>query len=92
MDVVGTLPACARCLGPFGAGAQPVRLLDLMFHAVCVPSCNHCGSKLRDRDEERWNYGARVVSARHGYRLEPTEFWCETCWELGGRSESFAQD
>src|SRR5215208_4615343 len=91
-DTLTTSLACARCLDPIGAAARQVRLLDLTFHEVCAPSCRNCGGRLRERDEERWNYAARVVSARQGYRLEPTEFWCEACWELGARAESYAQD
>jgi hypothetical protein len=94
-NLLSTALACDGCLGPFGSGAPSVRLLDLTFHEVCAPSCRHCGSLLRPPpadDEERWNYAARVVSARQGYRLEPTEFWCQDCWELGARSESYAQD
>jgi hypothetical protein len=87
-----TLLACARCFGPFGAGARTVRLLDLAFHEVCVPTCRHCGRRLRDQGDDGWSYDARVVSARHGYQLEPTEFWCQSCWELGARSETYAQD
>ena len=87
-----TSPACARCLGPFGAGARPITLHDLSFHAVCVPSCHDCGGRLRADEEAGWNYAARVVSARHGYSLEPTEFWCRDCWEQGARSEAYALD
>jgi hypothetical protein len=84
--------ACARCLGPFGAGARAIDLLDLTFHEACVPSCRECGSRLQERGADGWNYTGQVVSARYGYQMEPTEFWCQDCWELGARSESFAQD
>src|SRR6266542_498470 len=80
--MLATAAACARCLGPFGSGSRCVRLLDLSFHEVCVPSCRNCGNRLSDRDEDRWSYAARVISASTGYSLEPTEFWCQECWEL----------
>ena len=78
--------ACARCLGPFGAGARQVRLLDQAFHEICAPCCQTCGSRLRGRGEENWAYDARVVSSGDGFRVEPTAFWCQGCWELGHRT------
>lgn len=87
-----TILACNRCYGPIGAGARPVRLQDLLFHELCAPTCRQCGVQLRAGDEESWSYGARVVSARYGYRVEPSEFWCARCWELSPRSEAYALD
>lgn len=90
--MMSSLISCARCFGTFGAGAREVRLHDLAFHEVCAPRCRTCGERLREAGTDAWTYDARVVSAHHGYRLEPTEFWCQSCWELGARSETYAQD
>jgi hypothetical protein len=90
--VLSSTIVCSRCFGPVGAGAQPVRLLDLNFHEVCAPRCTACRRRLTDREEDIWNYDGRVVSSLPGYQLEATEFWCAECSELNERSTGYAQD
>jgi hypothetical protein len=89
--MVSPLVSCARCFGTFGAGARVVRLLDLAFHEVCAPCCRNCGVRLREQREDGWSYDAPVVSTRDDFRVELTEFWCQGCWELGARRETYAQ-
>jgi hypothetical protein len=78
---------CTGCHAALGSTTQPVRLLDLTFHAVCAPRCEDCGTRHGGTDDEtRWRYSARSVSDWHGYRAEPSTFWCEPCWQRTNRS------
>jgi hypothetical protein len=87
-----TMLACATCWNPIGAGARPVRLADLAFHAVCAPRCRACDVSLTDVDEQRWTFEGQVLWGRDGYHLQPTELWCDACRELHERDIAFAQD
>jgi hypothetical protein len=87
-----TTLACAKCWNPIGAGARPVLLFDLAFHAVCAPRCRACGIRLTADAEDRWSYDGTVISVRTGYTLRPTEFWCDGCRDLHERDHAFAQD
>jgi hypothetical protein len=82
---------CTGCHAALGATAQPVRLLDLTFHAVCVPRCQACGTRLGSDGETHWRYSARSVSDWHGYRAEPSTFWCEPCWQRSNRPAGHAR-
>jgi len=90
--MVTTMLACAGCWNPIGAGAQPIWLYDLTFHAVCAPRCRACDVRLTAEAEDRWSYHGTVVSGRSGYMTRPTEFWCDGCRELHERDLAFAQD
>jgi hypothetical protein len=90
--MMSDLLTCTACFDPIGPGARPVRLLDLVFHELCAPQCRSCGRRLSLLDESLWRYTARPASDWYGYRVEPVEYWCEYCWDLSGRSESYAQD
>ncbi len=87
-----TMLACATCWNPIGAGARPISLGDLAFHEVCTPNCRACNRRLTDADDPRWSYEGTVVWGQGGYRLNPTELWCESCRELHDRDVAFAQD
>jgi hypothetical protein len=87
-----TMLACSTCWNPIGAGAQPIRLGDLAFHAVCAPRCRACQSSLAEADEQRFTYDGQVVWGQSGYTLRPTELWCDNCRELYERDVAFAQD
>jgi hypothetical protein len=83
---------CTACLVILGPTARPIRLLDLVFHEVCAPECRSCAKRLGALGESLWRYTALPIAGLEGYRAEPAEYWCDDCWELSDRAESYAQD
>ena len=78
--MLATAAACTGCQTALGSSAQPVRLLDLTFHDLCAPRCQACGRRIGGADGSQWRYSTQPIGGRRDASVEPSAFWCPTCW------------
>ena len=83
--MLATASACTGCQTTLGPAVQPVRLLDLTFHDLCAPRCQACGRRIGGADGSQWRYSTRPIGDRRDDRVEPTAFWCPSCWLVSFR-------
>ncbi len=84
---------CAGCHEPIQtAPADATLLLQYWYHHGCEPSCSICARTLVAVDDDACPYEAVVVSVSWGYAVNPTRYWCPSCWNAAPHDDPPALD